>query len=534
MLPGKKYAPEDYVKIAWRWKWLILVVTLATAGGAFVYGYTLPNRYRSEALIMIVPQRVPTEYVRATVTTPIGTRLAMISQQLLTRTRLERMIQDFDLYRNERDTMIMEDVIALMRRDIRMQPARAPRRGETTSSFSVGYDSSDPRTAMRVAEELASLFVKENLEVREVLADSTNEFLGTQLEQARQRLVETEKKLEAFRLQNAGRLPTQAPSNLQILSNAQNQLQALYDATNRDRDRLLFLDRALADMAAAAVPAADAALPAATVGPAAQQLATARATLRNLEARLRPAHPDIGRLKRQIAELELKADAEALRQPLSPVVVPTAAAAQAERLARNREAEIRQEMVQIQIRIDGRKSQETRLQQTIAAYNSRLEAAPRLESDMIELTRDYGTLQAAYTSLLTKSEESKMALSLERRQIGEQFRVLDNARLPQRPISPNRGRINMMGLLAGLGLSFALVALLAYRDTTLKTDEDVVVSLALPVLAVIPAMLTTVERRRARRRRLVAVTASIVLVVSGAAVAVWQLQLIDVVQRWVR
>ena len=149
---------------------------------------------------------------------------------------------------------------------------------------------------------------------------------------------------------------------------------------------------------------------------------------------------------------------------------------------------------------------------------------------MTELMRDYETLKATYTDLLRKSEDSKLAVNLERRQIGEQFKIIDGARLPEKPFSPDRPRNIGMGAVMGLGLGLALVGFLEYRDSTLKTDDDVVVSLALPVLALIPAMVTKAEERASvRRRRLVAVT-SVAGIMAAAGAVVWKLQLLE---RWI-
>jgi hypothetical protein len=145
--------------------------------------------------------------------------------------------------------------------------------------------------------------------------------------------------------------------------------------------------------------------------------------------------------------------------------------------------------------------------------------------------RDYSTLQEQYTTLLHKSEESKLAANLERREIGEQFRIVDTARLPEKPYSPNRLKLNAIGLLAGLGIGVAIVGLLAYRDTTFKTDDDILTTLALPVFAIIPLMSSTGERQRKKRRRVVvAVAASTVSALVVAGVLVWRLNLVA----WVR
>lgn len=551
MLPGKKYKPEDFLQIVWNRKWLIVIPTLLIGLATFVVSWYLPDRYRAATSILIVPQRVPEAYVHPTVTAELNERLQMISQQILSRTRLERIIQELDLYKRERQTMIMEDVIEQMRQDISINVGKTRRR-EDASSFDVSYVSSTPRAAMVVTERLASLFVQENLEDRSLLADATSQFLEAQLEDARRRLVEHEKKVEIFRQRNNGQLPTQVQSNLQMMQHAQTQLQGVTESINKDRDRLAALEKALADTqaTASAAPAPAVATMARegrdgrgeergkreAAGTAAQQLEQARADFAMLQLRLKPEHPDIGRAKRLIAELEAKAEAEALEQPLSTptsgVALASSANAGQRGSTQNRIGSMQLEIDELRKRIETKQREEARLPATIASYEKKVEAAPGLESELSELNRDYATLQDAYTDLLKKSEQSKIAVNLERRQIGEQFKILDGARLPEKPFSPDRLRINLMGILAGLGFGVAIIGLIEYRDTSFKTDDDVVVSLALPVLAVIPAMITTGERKRAQRRRLIlALSGSFVLVMAIAAVVVWRLRLLDA---WVR
>jgi polysaccharide chain length determinant protein (PEP-CTERM system associated) len=536
MLPGKKYKPEDFLRIIWVRKWFILVPAVLVAAATYVWTAQLPDRYRASTTILVVPQRVPQSIVRSTVTAGVGERLQTISQQILSRTRLERIIEEFNLYQEERQTMIMEDVVGLMRlRDVKINVPTTRRRNQDASHFSVSFESSQPRTAMLVAERLASMFVQENLEDREVLADATNQFLQSQLEDARRRLVEHEAKLEAFRQRNAGQLPSQVQSNLQMLQMTQSQIQANAEAANRDRDRLTGLEATITEtINSGNVPAPPRdGKDDINTGTAAQQLEAARKGLANLEMRLKPSHPDIGRANRIIAELEAKvAEENKAREAAAASADPTEALINVSPAIAAKISPMRLEAQRLRRSLEARKAEDERLRRVLGGYAGRVETAPKLESEVTELMRDYDTLQDQYRTLLRKSEDSKIAVNLERRQIGEQFKIIDGARLPERPVSPNRIRFNLMGILAGLGLGIALVALLEYRDTTLKTDEDVVTSLALPVLAVIPAMITTADRRRMKRRRvLLTLSASAAVVLAVVAVVAWRLELL---QAWVR
>jgi len=539
MLPGKTYTPDDYLRMAWRRRWFIAIPIVVIASATAVVSMFLPNRYRASTSILIVPQRVPENFVQPTVTADLGERLNVISQQILSRTRLERIVQEFNLYERERRRLLMEDVIEGMRRDISINIARARSRRDEVNNFSVSFEANEARTAMRVTERLASLFVQENLEDRELLADQTDQFLKGQLEESRRRLLDQERKLQEFRTHNNGRLPDQVQSNLQLLQGAQLRLQTLTENNNRDRDRLSVLEKMLAEMPATST--ASAVQPAQRragseqiqTATAAQQLDAARSELRALQLRLKPDHPDIGRAKRFIAELEAKAENEALQQPLSAITPAPLATNNpvADRQAQLRAEQMRSEMLDIRARIDSERREAARLQEAIADLTGRVQAGPALQSQVTELMRDYATLQEGYTVLLKKSEESKIAVNLERRQIGEQFKIIDGARLPEKPISPDRFRINMFGILGCLGLGLGLVAFLEYRDTSFKSDDDVMTTLALPVLAVIPLMTNAGERRQARRRALLlAASASVTCMLLAAAVmVVWQYRLLD---RW--
>src|SRR5215213_4479774 len=191
VIPGKTYSLDELWQIVLRRKWLMVLPALLIGAASAGYVRSLPNKYRSETLVLVVPQRVPESYVKATVTARIEDRLQSISQQIMSRTRLEQIVTDFNLYAKERaDKELMEDIVEKMRtRDIGIDIIKG-------DAFRVSYKASDPRTAMRVTERLASLFIDESLRDREVLAEGTSQFLATQLDEARRQLVLTETKIE--------------------------------------------------------------------------------------------------------------------------------------------------------------------------------------------------------------------------------------------------------------------------------------------------------------------------------------------------
>ena len=517
MIPGKTYNPEEIVRIAWRRKWWAVLPAIVVAVGVAAWARTLPNLYHSETLILVVPQRVPESYVRSTVTTRIEDRLQSIAQQILSRTRLERVVQDFNLYAEERRTAIMEDIVERMRKEIEVQVVKG-------DAFRVGFTSGDARTAMRVTERLASLFIEENLRDREMLAEGTNQFLEAQLEDARRRLIENEKRLEDYRRQHSGELPTQLEANIQGQHNIEMQLQALLESVNRDRDRRLALERLLAD-ANTPDPVAPPPRPGTmnadglpTGATAAEQLLAAQDALRALQLRVTPEHPDMLRMIRVVAELQKKADGEALAHPISTGPAPLTPA---ETAKRNRLAETKAEFEKVDRQIAQKLDDEKRLRSMVGEYQKRIEAGPKRVSELTALTRDYETFQKSYESLLAKKEDSNVSANLERRQIGEQFKILDPARMPERPSSPNRPRLQALGVAAGIGLGVALASLIEYLDKRLKSESDVKAALNLMVLATVPIL----EGAPKRGRWTVAVisTAAFLVATAGVAAVAWKL-----------
>ena len=517
MLPGKQFTPEDIVAIIWRRRWYIIVPFVVLTCATLAVSRLLPNRYRSETVVLIVPQRVPESYVRSTVTTRIEDRVQSIREQILSRTRLERIIDELQLYREERQLRPMEDIIESMRESVGTRIVR-------DDAFSVSFVASDALTAQRVAERLASLFSEENMRDREIQAESTNQFLQTQLENARQQLIAHEKRVEEFRLRHAGQLPDQVNANLQAIQNAELQLQALNESLNRDRDRRLFVERQIADASNPEMPLAPVPgqpVPAQQGPTPAQQLEQAEAAVRGLENRLTAAHPDLIAARANLARL--RKQVESAPPPAS--AGPTGPSP-AELLRRTRLRDLQSELAALDRQLLQKQADEQRLRGVIGTYRARVEAAPTREAEMIALTRDYETLQRQYRGLLEKYEDSKVAANLERVQIGEQFRILDPARVPARPFTPNRLVINAAGAAAGLGLGLLLVGLLEYRDRAFRAPQDVTAVLALPVFAAFPSIVNAAEQQRLTRRRrwMYAAGAGAVVLAAGLGVF-WKLVL---------
>jgi polysaccharide chain length determinant protein (PEP-CTERM system associated) len=499
MLPGKTYTPEDIVQIGWRRKWWLITPLVLGTAIAVAVGRSMPDTYRSETIIMLLQQRVPDSYVKSTVTAGLQERLTTLNQQILSRSRLERIILDFDLYSAERKILPMEDVVEGMRNDI------DPIKIENGASFRLSYVGQDSKTVQKVTARLASLFIEENTRDREDLAEDTNQFIDAQLEDARRRLIEQEKKLEEYRRNHSGELPSQSTSNLQMIQNAQLQLQSLAEAEDRDRERRLLLERQLADLdypdpltadSTVAVPPSSGE-DGSSGGTTAQQLEAVQERLRAAELRLTPDHPDIRYLRRTAKDLEAKLEAEARQASSKPEKPRPPKPAEIARQRRIRD--LQAQMGDIDRQLRDKQEQNRRLMSTIADYQSKLGALPKRESELVELTRDYTTLQQTYASLLQNRESSKLALNLERRNIGEQFRVLDPAKEAERPFSPNRPLIHFIGAAAGLGLGLLLVGLFEYRDSSFRTEDDLVRVLNLPVLALVPTIPAKPDRHPLRR-----------------------------------
>jgi polysaccharide chain length determinant protein (PEP-CTERM system associated) len=520
----RKYTADDITQIFVKRRWLLLVPFAVGLALAPFLATLVPEKYRSETLILVVPQRVPDTYVKATITDSVEDRLPSITEQILSRSRLERIITDMNLYPERRRRQVMEDVVGVMRGDVNVIPVGDR---DSTDSFRVTYVSDNANTARLVTEQLARLYIDQNLKDRENQADSTSQFLDTQLQEAKQRLLEQEKKLEEYRRLHAGELPTQVQGNLQGIQNSNLQLQALNESMNRAQEKRLLIERQIADTEAMPVapsvvlgPGGAAAVPTTT----AQQLDISRARLNALLQVYTPEHYEVISTRRLISELETKLASEV---PLGEDGVAPPPLSAAEAAQRKKIADLRAELLVIDKQLETSRVEAARLRGVIGSLQMKVDALPSRESELVELTRDYSTLQEAYSSLLMKREDSAIAANMERRQIGEQFRILDPASMPQKPVNQTtRIAVTASGAVLGLVLGFLAIVVLEIRDSSFRREEDVMTKLSLPVLALIPIMQSPRERQVVQKRqRWIDLAGAAVLIAAVGALVVWRLQL---------
>jgi polysaccharide chain length determinant protein (PEP-CTERM system associated) len=534
MLPGKEYEPKDYMAMAWRWRWVIVASLAVGSYASLVVSSRLPDVYQSEMLIQVIPQRVPPSFVPSTISMSTLDRLSTLTEQILSRPQLQSQIEEMNLFPEERARLPMQDVVELMRRRIRVDPI-IDRGAQDADSFYVRFEYADPLTARRVTERLGTLFIDANARDRGAVAQDTFDFLDISLNDARTKLEATEARLEQFKLRYNGRLPSQVATNEQSLRAAESRLQATLEAITRDRDDKAMEQRLYAEIEAQVVdvPTPQTAGGDSQAGSTADRLAAARDALTAMLTKLTPLHPDVSTTKGLIAKLEAQLEEEQARAEEMRRAAAENGEADALALAglgtqeRARQTRLRDTRSQIE-RLDrdmARREQEAaNLRAQIEDLQRRIEQAPGLDSEYFRLTRDYETEKEAYDSLLAKANSAALSTKVEERQIGEQFKIIEAARTPVRPLGVDRLQLNVVGTLAGLGVGLLLAFLLELRDRSFWRPEDIVEVLKLPVIALVPRVLSDADRRRLRARRYAIVSGAVLAVVAGG-VGVWALQL---------
>ena len=518
---------KEYWALARRRCWYFVLPLFLGWLAVFVMSWLLPAVYRSGTLILVEQPTVPQQYVVPNVTGDLQNRLNSITQQILSRTRLWHIIETLNLYAKERTRLTPDEIVEHMRKDIDIELVHSPQREQLTA-FNVYFSADNPHTAQAVTRELTNVFISENLEVRQQQSESTTQFLQSQLEVAGASLTEQEKRLREYKDQYLGELPSQLPSNIQILSGYQNQLQAEQDAFGRAKQENAYLESLLAQYRSAETSlktnnAAPLGLPAID-----QELEKLRAQLDELSSRYSDRHPDVRRLKEQIAKTEK------MKQQIAADLKAKAASSQRDDQAENAFSDLpggvpTVPMMQVQSQIKANQLEIANRQETIKElrtkineYQAKLNQTPLREQQLADLTRDYEQSKTNYESLLAKKNQSELATNLEKRQEGEHFQILDPPSLPTKPFSPNHFKLAYIGLFAGFVLGAAGVATKELTDDRIYSEKELKKLLPANVLSEIPPLVTPEQDKRQRLRAwrdLLGVSAVFLSILAGVAVS---------------
>jgi len=482
MLGHRQLNLDDYLEILRRRWWVILIPALVGCVGAYLFSRTLANQYTSRTLVLVEEQAVPDTYVKSVVTGDIGQRLGTMQEQILSRTRLQPIIEKFGLFGNDKGRVAMEDLVDRLRKDISITPIQSlvsTKEGELPG-FAIGFTANDPRLAQQVCAEITSMFIEENLHLREQRAEGTTDFLKTEVDQAKGNLDAQDAKLADFKRKYIGALPGNEQADMNILASFSSQLDAVTSQLNRAQQDKAYQDSLLAQQLSAWEMSQKSGGP--REDTLEQRLADLQGQLVTMQAHYTVDHPEVVKLKEDIAALKKKIADNAAHANGKTVQ----AAEPSNRTEPPEMQQLRFQIHQSEVFIREKTREQARLKQQLNTYQARLSMSPGVEQQYKELTRDYQTALAFYNELLTKRSQSEMATSLERRQQGEQFRVMDAADLPEKPSFPNRPAFAAGGLAAGLALGIGITLLIELRDKSLLTENDVEHFLGLPTLAMVP------------------------------------------------
>ena len=475
MLGHRALNVEDYFTILKRRWWIIAVaaVTLTIVGVGATY-FVTPN-YESTTLVLIDPQKVPADFVQSVVSQALDSRLAYMTEKILSRNSMEPIITRYNLYGDQKLTM--DERVELTRNAIKVKPVQSDiARSNGLPGFNILFRAKDPHTAQQVCAEITGLFTSVNMKQRQASAEDTTGYLNEELDGARRSLDDLDAKVSAFQRAHAGALPEDENGNVSVISSLNSQLEATtqqIQALEQNKsvgETLLQGQQSLATPGASAVQSVDAQQ---------KQLDDLVKAKADLEARYSPDYPDVKAVNRQISDLRSEmAKAAAAPRPATPVA-STPVRDSANVMA------LKAQLHGIDVQIQAKHKLQDDLQAQIRGYQGRIQASPEVAAEFKGLTRDYETAQGFYNQLLQKTKAAQMTTDLEHRMQGETFTVLDAATLPTEPIFPKLSYFAAAGLAGGLFLGVLIVALLEYRDTAMRNERDVWEFTQLPTLAVI-------------------------------------------------
>ena len=490
-------SPNEYLTVLKRRKWSLvlpaLIVTLIAAAVALL----LPPVYKSVSTILIEEQEIPANFVMSTVTSYAEQRLQTINQRIMSTSRLLEIITRLDLYKDMREKATTEEVIEKMREDISLEYISAEvmdrktgRPATATIAFTLSYEAQEtPATVQKVANILASLFLEENLQVRERQAMEATSFLSDEQKKVKTNLDEIEQKIAEFKLEHINELPEALQVNLQSRHNVQSSKEKLSEQLRALKEREGALQSELANLSPR-MEMEDI-----------KRLETLKLELNSLESRFTEQYPDVIKTRQEIEKLRKKI---ATVKEVDPNAMPDNPAY----------ITLSSQLAGVQSEIDSVKRQYNDLQKNEDNLNRWIEATPGVEEIYNALLSERKNRQTKFDDLSQKLMEANVAYGLEKDQKGERFTLIDPARLPELPDKPNRLAILLIGMVLGLGAGVASAAVMEFTDESVRNVEILSRETSFPVLSAIPRIVSAedVRQQKLRRRLSVLAGAGIVLV----------------------
>ena len=492
MSENRELTMDDYLAMLRRRLKVILIPALLAPIAGFGVSYVFPPKFTSQSTVLVEGQKVPDNYVQPVITADFTQRVQTLSQEVVSPSRLRPVIQSLALVKPEEEGKLIADI----QQNMQVQPvitsmsAAANTAGmsgakknkpsatnEPVPGFTVNYADSNAVRAQKICNALTSLIVDENLRSRAGIAQSTTEFLGRQVEDAKRAIDDQDAKLANFKKQYMGKLPGDADNNMRILMSLNSQLDATTQTLSRAQQDKAYTESMLAQQSAAWKSSQSSTNPQTLE----QQLNQLQAQLMTLQARYTEDHPDVIKTKADIAEVQKK---------LKEVNAAAASATDSsEKASASEPPEIRQLRLQIhqyQSVIEQATLDQKRLQSQIGVYQSRTAMSPNVEEQYKLLTRDNDNAQAFYKDLLAKKSSAGLGTSMENQQEGEQMHILVAAGLPDSPSFPNRPLFAAAGLGAGLALGVVIAIFLEFSDKSIRTEKDAAAIMDLPLLISVP------------------------------------------------
>src|SRR6266700_353652 len=494
MVRDGQIATEDAKRVLRRYWWILAITVVAGGTIAMWVATALPKKYTSQTLILVQQPTVPSDIVKPVVTEDLNHRLASMQGQILSRTRLEPIIDKFGLYPEGRGKVHIEDLVERLRASIGVTPlASMPgTQNQSLPGFYVSVTFNNPQLGQQICTEITSMFMEQNAHALAQQAARTTSFLSQQLDEAKTKLDAQDAKLAQFKRQYLGSLPEEEQTNLSLLMGMNSQLEANTQALSRAQQDKVF-NESLFNQQQANLEASQK-QPGHNPETLEQQLNALQDQLTIRQTRYTPEYPDVIKLKNSIEEVKKRLAEEPKTNPSG------SGNTQASRSEPPQMQQLRAKLRQDELNIADLIKRQAQIQDRIGVLQARVQASPVVEQQLKEMTRNHQSALDFYNELLKKFNNSAMASDLQHQQEGEQFRVLDPPSLPDKPSFPNKLTFLGGGIGAGFALGVGILALIAISDTSIYTERHVELCLKLPVLGLIPNLGVDISSGASRPR----------------------------------